>query len=243
MKDLYTAAKKLYETAFPGEEPSFTEALFALGFPKHLEGIAEHGTLLSMLFALPYPVITSEGELPARYLYAVATDPDHRGKGYAKQLLREIIAEGNPVFLRPMSPSLFEFYKDAGFVPFSPYRELQGEAQGDSAGITTLLPDAYLAARDGFLQAPYCRMSKEFLSLCYTLGGAVGEVGKFAALYELDGDTVLFKEFWGDPENAPRAAAFLGAAHYTVRFSDPTGTPFGVCANLPADTVFLAALD
>lgn len=243
MKDLYTVAKKLYEAGFPGEDPAFTDALFALGFPQHLEGIAERGTLLSMLFALPYPVITAQGELPARYLYAVATDPDHRGKGYAKRLLRELIAEGTPVFLRPMSPSLFDFYRDAGFTPFSPYREVEGKAQGDPVGIATLSPEEYLSARDGFLQAPYCRMSKEFLSLCFTLGGAVGEAGKFAALYERDGDTVLFKEFWGDVANAPRAAALLGAASYTARFADPEGTPFGVCANLPTDTVFLAALD
>ena len=63
MKDLYTVAKKLYEAGFPGEDPAFTDALFALGFPQHLEGIAERGTLLSMLFALPYPVITAQGEL------------------------------------------------------------------------------------------------------------------------------------------------------------------------------------
>jgi GNAT superfamily N-acetyltransferase len=243
MKDLYTAAKKLYEQAFPGEEEDFTAGLFALGFPQHLEGIAERGKLLSMLFALPYPVISAEGELPARYLYAVATDPEQRGKGYAKQLLREIIAEGKPVFLRPMSPSLFQFYKDAGFTPFSPYREVAGEAACDFEGVASLSAREYLSARDGFLSAPYCRMTEDFLALCFTLGGAVGKAGEFAALYELDGDTVLFKEFWGDPKNAPRAAAFLGAKQYTARFSDPTGTPFGVCANLPADTVFLAALD
>ena len=243
MKDLYTAAKNLYNVAFEGEDPSFTEALFALGFPCHLEGIAERGDLLSMLFALPYPVVTPQGELPARYLYAVATDPAHRGKGYAKKLLRELIAEGTPVFLRPMSPSLFDFYKDAGFTPFSPYRETAGEAAGDPTGILSLSPKAYLEARDGFLHPPYCRMSEDFLSLCYTLGGAIGEADQFAALYELDGDTVLFKEFWGDVRHAPRAAAFLGAKHYTARFPDPTGTPFGVCANLPTDAVFLAALD
>ena len=86
-------------------------------------------------------------------------------------------------------------------------------------------------------------MTKEFLSLCFSIGGAVGEAGKFAALYEKDGDRVLFKEWWGDPSHAPRAAAFLGAARFEARFPDKNGTPFGVGINVPEDTVFLAALD
>ena len=243
MKDLYTAAIRLYNEAFPGEEQAFTEALFALGFPRHLEGLAERGELYSMLFSLPYPIVTAQGTLDARYLYAVATDKAQRGKGYAKQLLQQLAAEGTPVFLRPMSPSLFKFYESAGFKPFSPYREISGEAQGDTAHIEPLTREAYLAARDGFLKPPYCRMTEEFLSLSFSLGGAVGAKGKFAALYERDGDLVLFKEWWGDLDFAPRAAAFLSATHFEARFPDPCGTPFGVGINIPEDTVFLAALD
>ncbi len=243
MKDLYTAATRLYNEAFPGEEPTFTEALFALGFPHHLKGLAEHGKLYSMLFSLPYPIVTAQGTVNARYLYAVATDKAQRGKGYAKQLLQQIAEEGTPVFLRPMSPSLFDFYASVGFKPFSPYREICGEAQGDTACIAPLTKEAYLAARDAFLAPPYCRMTADFLSLSFSLGGAVGAKGKFAALYERDGDRVLFKEWWGDLDFAPRAAAFLGVSHFEARFPDPCGTPFGVGINIPEGTVFLAALD
>jgi GNAT superfamily N-acetyltransferase len=244
LKDLYTAAKRLYEQAFPGEDAAFCEALFAHGFPKHLVAMSEHGELCSMLFALPYPIMTEQGAQTAHYLYAVATDEKHRGKGYARKLLRRVAARGTPVFLRPMSPSLFDFYKSAGFTPFSPYREWAGEAkEGDVNGFSLLSPDAYLAARDTFLTAPYCRMTPEFLSLCFSVGGAVGMDGRFAALFERDGDTVLFKEWWGDPALAPLAASFLGAKHFTARTKDAGGAPFGVGVNIPQDTVFLAALD
>ena len=243
MRDLFEAAKRLYLEAFPGEEQAFADALFALGFPRYLEGLGERGALYSMLFALPYPIMTAQGPIEARYLYAVATDKEQRGKGYAKQLLQQVAAEGTPVFLRPMSPSLFDFYKAAGFTPFSPYREISGAAQGDTEGITQLSPEAYLTARDGFLHAPYCRMTREFLSLSFSIGGAIGKAGEFAALYERDGDTVLFKEWWGAIENAPRAAAFLGAARFEARFPDENGTPFGVGVNIPEGCVFLAALD
>ena len=67
--------------------------------------------------------------------------------------------------------------------------------------------------------------------------------GRFAALFERDGDTVLFKEWWGDSDLAPLAASFLGAKHFTARTKDQNGSPFGVGINIPQDTVFLAALD
>ena len=244
MKDLYKLSRDLYDEAFPGEDERFTEALFALGYPEHLIAMGEGGDLASMLFALPYQIVTKDGVVDADYLYAVATAKAHRSKGYAKKLLKRAASRGKPVFLRPMSPSLFDFYKSAGFTPFSPYREWQGKAEeGDTEGFKALSKTEYLTARDGFLQPPYCRMTKDFLSLSYSLGGAVGLDGRFAALYEKENGTVLFKEWWGDVDLAPRAAAFLGATDFTARTPDKNGTPFGVGVGVPEGTVFLAALD
>lgn len=244
MKDLYQLSRALYDEAFPGEDTRFTEALFALGFPKHLVAMGEGAELASMLFALPYHIVTDSGILKANYLYAVATAKAHRGKGYAKKLLKRVADRGIPVFLRPMSPSLFDFYRDAGFLPFSPYREWRGVAEeGNTANFKLLSKEEYLAARDGFLQPPYCRMTADFLKLSFSLGGAVGLDGRFAALYEQGGDTVLFKEWWGDPTLAPQAAKFLGAKDFLARTPDENGTPFGVGIGIPAGTVFLAALD
>ena len=244
MKDLYKLSRALYDEAFPGEDERFTGALFALGFPTHLVAMGEGKDLASMLFALPYDIVTEDGVQKAHYLYAVATAKAHRGKGYAKKLLRRVAERGTPVFLRPMSPSLFDFYKSAGFTPFSLYREWEGAAEdGDLAGFAALSKEEYLAARDGFLQPPYCRMTADFLSLSFSLGGAVGLDGRFAALFERSGDTVLFKEWWGDATLAPQAAKFLGATDFVARTPDKNGTPFGVGIGIPAGTVFLAALD
>ena len=243
MKKLYDAARALYGEAFPGEPPAFTDALFALGFPDHFVSVCEDGELVSMLFALPYPVLTENGPIQARYLYAVATAKAKRGQGHAKRLLQRLGSEGTPIFLRPMSPSLFDFYKSAGFSPFSPHRELCGNAEGQLSSVSDLTPAQYLTARDRFLTPPYCRMSEEFLSLSFSLGGAIGKEGEFAALYERDGDTVLFKEWWGDPEAIPAAAAHLGAKRFEARLPDPNGTPFGMGMHVPDGTAFLAALD
>ena len=247
MKDLYIAARHLYLEAFPDEDPAFLDALFAKCFPSQLVAMGDGGKLVSMLFALPYPIKTAEGTLDALYLYAVATAKEYRGKGYAKRLLSEVAGRGKPVFLRPLSPTLFDFYKSAGFTPFSPHKVVTGEVseldRASTAGIQRLSSTAYLALRDARLPAPHCRMSEDFLSLAFLDGGAIGAYGRFIALFEQHGDTVLFKEWFGDPSDAPHAAAFLGASRYEVRYPDKNGTPFGVGVGIPEGTIFLSALD
>ena len=105
MQSLITACMRLYDMAFPGEPEAFTRAMFDRYAPDHLRVICEDGKPISMLFSIPYPIITENGTVDARYLYAVATHPDHRGGGLAKQLLLQEAAT-HPVFLRPMSESL-----------------------------------------------------------------------------------------------------------------------------------------
>ncbi len=237
-------ALALWREAFPGEDDAFTDALFALGFPDFCHGIFEDGQLVCMLFALPYDVVTSEGVLPARYLYAVATAKAHRGKGYAKQLIAEVAAQYSRVFLRPMSPSLFAFYARAGLSPLSPHSELCGVAGTERTGVRDLSPTEYIAARDAFLTPPYCRMTPDFLRLAYLGGGAVTDTeGRFVALYERRGEQILFKEWLGDVAHAPRATAYLGGEHFCLRRTDAAGTPFGMGHGLAAETVFLVAMD
>ena len=239
------AMRELWALAFGDSGPYVDNFFHNYYRPERMIVLEENGLVRAMTawFDTTF-VLPGEEEARAAYLYAVATAKAHRGKGYAKKLLRRVAERGTPVFLRPMSPSLFDFYKSAGFTPFSPYREWEGAAEdGDLAGFAALSKEEYLAARDGFLQPPYCRMTADFLSLSFSLGGAVGLDGRFAALFERSGDTVLFKEWWGDATLAPQAAKFLGATDFVARTPDKNGTPFGVGIGIPAGTVFLAALD
>ncbi|MBR6728161.1 MAG: GNAT family N-acetyltransferase [Clostridia bacterium] len=239
---LYKECRALYDLAFPGEPAEFTAALFDRYFPDHIRVIRENGQVASMLFSIPSPIQMENGTLDARYLYAVATHPDHRGKGLAKQLLAAEAA-AHPVFLRPMSPSLFDFYAKADFLPISPVSVLEGEATAPAGRERKLTAAAYLALRDEFAFAPCVRPTAEFLSL-YELGGGFAAYGLDAvALYEKHGDKIWFKEYWGDTLFAPRLAAFLGGTHFELRFADPDGKPFGMAVGVPADTAFLAAMD
>ena len=240
---LYEEARTLYDLAFPGEAPAFAEALFDAYFEKQLRTVFADGRLASMLFSIPYSVISASGVQDARYLYAIATHPQYRGRGYAKQLIaRE--AEEHPVFLRPMSPSLFDFYAKAGLVPFSPITVYEGAAQHDARiRAERLSIDAYLALREKLAPRPVCRMTEQFLGVASVFGGMVGVGEACAALFDRDGERVIFKEWWGNADFAPHIAAYLGASSYELRLPDASGAPFGVMQGLSPETLFLAAMD
>ncbi len=242
MDALLTACMQLYDMAFPGEPEAFTRAMFDRYAPEYLRTICENGEPISMLFSIPYPIITENGTLDARYLYAVATHPDHRGKGLAKRLLLQEAAE-HPVFLRPMSESLFDYYGKVGFSPFSPIEITTGDAAAPSGAERILSPDAFLKLRDSLAPLPHCRPTEAFLSLYEKGGGTVAHGSDAAALFERTDGGILFKEYWGDPVFAPRLAAFLGGERFELRRFAPNGKCFGVGIGVPLGTAFLAALD
>lgn len=242
MDAFLSACMRLYDMAFPGEPEAFTRAMFDRYAPEYLRTVCENGEPISMLFSIPYPIITGNGTLDARYLYAVATHPDHRGKGLAKRLLLQEAAE-HPVFLRPMSQSLFDYYGKVGFAPFSPIEVETGEATAPSGAVRLVSSAEFLTLRDSLAPLPHCRPTKAFLSL-YENGGGTAAYGNDAvAIFERSNGGILFKEYWGDPVFAPRLAAFLGGEHFELRRADQNGKPFGVGIGVPTGTAFLAALD
>lgn len=245
------ACRELFELAFGDGNRAFGDLFFATYAPDCLRVIEEDGNLKSMLFSIPYDLQTEKGVVSARYLYAVATAPKARGQGYAGALLRREIEQGVPVFLRPSSPSLFDFYKRVGFTPFSPILEQNGVAyaaetaksDGAFTDFRELSPGEYLTQRRCFLKAPFAEPQERFLTVHRSYGSAIGDGERFAALLERHGENVFFKEWLGDVLLAPAVAAWLGAATYRLRTYRDGGTPFGVGANCPADTAFLIAMD
>ena len=246
-----SACRELFELAFGDGNRAFGDLFFDTYAPECLRVIEKDGALKSMLFSIPYGMQTEKGSVCARYLYAVATAPEARGRGYAGELLRREIELGEPVFLRPSSPSLFDFYAKIGFMPFSPVLEQNGVAytpevtktDSFSAGFHELSSMEYLTQRRRFLKAPFTEPQERFLAVHRSYGGAVGDGERFVALFERRGKEVFFKEWLGDVSLVPVVAAWLGAATYRVRTYSASGTPFGVGANCPADMSFLIAMD
>ena len=106
--------KELYLKAFE-DDLEFTELLFDTLFESSCRYLLEEQRVVSMLFAIDVSFNSTRG----KYVYAVATDENKRGKGYMRILFDRIAREYGNEFdflcLRPMNEGLFEFYEKLGF--------------------------------------------------------------------------------------------------------------------------------
>lgn len=106
----------LWRQAFGDTEQAVMD--FFATFPNCLSYVAvEDGMVVSMVHALPQ---TLSPDLPAAYLYAVATDKAHRGKGLCRALMafaeKDLKDNGFAAcVLTPGEPSLFRFYENSGY--------------------------------------------------------------------------------------------------------------------------------
>ena len=75
--------------------------------------------IVAMLTLMPGYVVHQNTKLPVSYVYAVATHPEHRSKGYAKALLEyanlHFSKDNVGTFLVPATPSLFPYYEMLGY--------------------------------------------------------------------------------------------------------------------------------
>jgi len=111
--DIKSSARKLYNNTF-GVSDGFDDRLFDL-FSDCIRYITEGDKVVSMLFEIPCTLVTEDEQKDACYIYAAATHPDHRGKGYATALVNETCARHPLVILRPAEESLVNFYGKLGF--------------------------------------------------------------------------------------------------------------------------------
>lgn len=142
--------KEIYEAAF-GSSPRFDSLLFK-NYSAGLHYITEKGRVAAGFFLLPCLLEKNGESCEAYYLYAAATASSLRGKGFMTQLLQKLRLEyREPIFLKPASASLIDFYSQRGFA---------------SITASPLSGDASLRA--GFSElAELCRPEKsEYTAMC-----------------------------------------------------------------------------
>lgn len=86
---------------------------------------------------------------PQLMLRALATHPDHQGKGVGGFAIRETIAgpgKGQLIFLDCVSDSLPDYYATFGFVPVA--RQIKTFEDGESFDITLMQFDAQAVGKD-----------------------------------------------------------------------------------------------
>ncbi len=108
----------LWQEAF-GDSPEAVAAFFA-AFPACRSYVAEEeGRVVSMVHGLPQ-MLRADVEIPAAYLYAVATRKASRGRGLCRGLMAFAEADLQScgfacAVLTPGGPELFGFYKALGY--------------------------------------------------------------------------------------------------------------------------------
>jgi hypothetical protein len=79
--------------------------------------IHEDGRPVSMASFLPVNIFIKGEYVSARYVYAVATLPQYRNKGYASEILKYASQKYNePLILQPENDELVKYYEKIGFV-------------------------------------------------------------------------------------------------------------------------------
>ena len=147
-------AQQLWARVF-GDDAAFQRDFYAL---TGLDGplvLLEDGQVQSML-ALPEVTLTfPDGRsVKGGYVYALATRPEARGRGYAAQLLdyacqtlKDCLADC--ILTVPAQPSLFSFFARCGFLPALYHRRLTANPIPTPA--TPLSPQDYAAVREDLL--------------------------------------------------------------------------------------------
>ena len=235
------AQKELWRKAF-GDEDRYIDWFYECCWkPEDMLLLLEDGVLASMLALLPMEIALPGGKTAsAYYVYALATDPAARKKGYGRQLLHyvdfHLRARGvDCVTVVPAEPSLHKFFATVDFQPGFSLRKLEllrnMVAQPGAGAAQPVEPAEYGRIRDGLLEGlPFIRYGKELIryqqGMSQMAGAGLyrvevdGVVGCAAAEY-VDAQSLLLKELViPRPQMAgavAQLAALLPAARYHVR--------------------------
>ncbi len=149
----------LWQEAF-GDSRETVEEFFR-AFPDCISFVAEEqGRVCAMVHAIPQML---SPDIPAAYIYAVATEPDSRGRGLCRELMAfaeaDLKQQGvSACFLTPATASLFEFYKKLGYSTGFFRRTSESFSHG-----TPISPAEYAAQRETLLTVPHPVCDENFL--------------------------------------------------------------------------------
>lgn len=202
------ALKELWKLAF-GDEDAYIDHFFTQYYrPERMLVLEEDGEVRAMTAWFDMPVVSAEGTVwPSAYLYAVATHPDCRGKGFASRLLTfadQWLGEKGFVCLTtvPARPDLHVFFGQNGFQECFALeqREYIPRIKIAPAPLENVGPEAYGMLRERVLagtdHVSYAPLALDYQAgTCTLSGGGLYQVGENGcACVEVAGDEVFVKE-------------------------------------------------
>ena len=236
------ALHRLWEQVF-GDEPETVQTFFDR-FPPEAAGwvVRKGGAICAMAYLLPGGwLLTETGMQAVGYVYAVATDPAERGKGYAAKLLRAMMDFADQrallLYTRPAEASLFRWYAarmEAESVGCVLEQEFTAEPGAPEMEIRPLEPLEYQALREALLGAkPHVLLPEALLRVqkrySGDAGGGLFAVGAGCCACELrEGKLYVLELLTPDAEEAAMQALLghFGQEQGVLRKpSDRGGTP------------------
>lgn len=215
-----------------GDDEAFLRGFFARCAPFEGEWVLEEdGAVQTILTAPRLTVRLPDGAgLSAGYMYALATWPHLRGRGFGRDMMNfgaeRLAAEGaDCAVLVPAEPSLFRFFDSLDYTPAFSHlrRELAAAELPDPETGDALAPAGaaeYNELRRRWLEGRlYLDCTDDLIAFQRELAeGTCGGLwrlelpgGAGCAVTERDGDTLYVKELLCAEADSPRAAALLAA--------------------------------
>lgn len=201
---------RLWKEAF-GEYDGFWELFLDTGYlPDHCRCITENGQPVAGLYWFD----CSCGQDQIAYIYAVVTDPSHRGRGLCRMLMEDVhahlAARGySSAMLVPADEGLRKMYRKMGYQDCTTIGTLSCTAGETAVEIRSIGPEEYAALRRKLL--PEGSVLQEGIQLPFLAAQAQLFAGEdFLLAAYLDGETLQGMELLGNSNAAPGILRALG---------------------------------
>lgn len=226
--------RRLWKAAF-GDADDFLDQFFSTAYaPERCRCVEEDGRITSVLYWLDCQLEWAK----LAYIYAVATDPAHRGRGLCRALMAdamEVLAkEGyRGALLLPQEPWLIRMYKGMGFAPCTTAAEFHVMAADAPIPVRRISAGEFARLRRALLPPGGVIQEGENLAFLETQAAFYTGEGWLAAAAQTDG-MLWCPEFLGDPALAPGLVKALGYLEGSFRMPG-TGRPFAMFRPLTED--------
>ena len=220
-ENLIPQLRQLWKTAF-GDTDDFLDLFFTTAFsPDRCRCILDGRELL----AAHYWFDVSYRNEKMAYLYAVATDPRHRGRGLCRRLMDDTASylqqQGyHALVLVPQDEGLRTMYRRMGYEDATTVTEFTAPPEDTDLPMRRLTPGEYALRRRAWLPADSVIQegaNLEFLSKM----ALFFEGTSWLAALALDGDILRCHELLGDPDAAYGIVAAFGCREGFFRIPGP----------------------
>ena len=199
--------KQLWKTVF-GDPDSFIDTFFAVAFsPDRCLFFEDSGKIVSALYW--FDCEYENGKLA--YIYAVATHPEHRGKGLASRLIQDahalLKAQGYAGCVLKPAKGLFTFYERLGYVTSGCISRFFASASSTPVPLKPLSAKAYGLMRAAYL--PDNAVTQDGLTLEFLSTFASLYAAEDALICTAKEEPIIF-EYLGNPNSAPDILCSLG---------------------------------